>query len=311
MKKIFLFTAAVLMSIGMLSAQKPGSRLPLKVYVEQLPQPFPANAQVTMVSKIHQMLTANGIASTDMYSDFIFTVTANPLEKEIVSGAPTQIMQNLEFTFYIVDANRQVVFSTYSTTSKGVGQSEAKSYIDAMKRVNIKSPAVVSFIDQGRKKIIAYYDAEAQNIFANARSLATQKHFDEAFYLLCGFPTECSQYAASIEVGNEIYKSYVDYQGQLLLGQARAAWAAKQNSEGAAAAGQYLAAILPEASCYAEALALYEEMKAKVREDWEWEMKKYQDGVDLEKMRVQAWQAVGVAYGENQQQTTTNLAWLR
>ena len=58
MKKIFLFTAAVLMSIGMLSAQKPGSRLPLKVYVEQLPQPFPANAQVTMVGKIHQMLTA-------------------------------------------------------------------------------------------------------------------------------------------------------------------------------------------------------------------------------------------------------------
>ena len=246
-----------------------------------------------------------------MYNDFIFTVVANPLEKEIVSGAPTQIIQNLEFTFYIVDANRKVVFATYSTASKGVGQSEAKSYIDAMKRVNIKSPAVASFIDQGKKKIIAYYDAEAKNIFAKARALANQKHFDEALYLLCGFPTECSEYTASIEVGNEIYQSYVDYQAQLLLGQARAAWAAKQNSEGAAEAGQYLAAILPEASCYADALALYEEMKAKVREDWEWEMKKYQDGVDLEKMRIQAWQAVGVAYGENQQQTTTNLAWLR
>ena len=311
MKRIALVILATVMSIGMTVAQSVGSRLPLKVYVEEMPQPFPASAQTQMVNKIHQMLTANGIASTDVYSDFIFTVVASPLEKEIVSGAPVQIIQNMDFTFYIVDVNRQVVFATYSTAAKGVGQSEAKCYLDAIKRVNITSPSVSSFINTGKKKILAYYDAEADNLFAKARALAEQKKFDEAFYVLCGFPTESSQYRESLAVGNEIYRSYVDYLAQKNLARARSVWAAQQNSKGASEAGAYLAAILPEASCYSEAMELYKEIKSKVREDWEWEMKKYQDGVDLEKQRISAWQAVGVAYGQNQQPTTTNLAWLR
>ena len=45
--------------------------------------------------------------------------------------------------------------------------------------------------------------------------------------------------------------------------------------------------------------------------DWEWEMKKYQDGVDLEKQYVEAWTEVGVAYGNNQQPVTTYIGWLR
>ena len=308
MKKILLTAVCAIMSLGMLSAQ---SRLPLKVYVEDMPHPFPVNAKTQMVNKINQMLTANGIASSNLYNNFLVTVIANPIDKQVVPGAPAQILQELEFTFYIVDATKQVVFSAYSTSSKGVGTSESKSYLDAMKRVNITSPSVASFISQGKSKIMAYYEAEAGKIFAKARSLANQKKYDEAFYELCGIPTECTRYAESIAVGNEIYQMSVDYQAQQNLAQARSAWAAQQNSEGAAAAGAYLAEILPEASCYGAAMELYEEIKAKVREDWEWEMQKYQDDVDLQKQQISAWQAVGVAFGENQQPTTTNIAWLR
>lgn len=308
MKKILLTAVCAIMSLGMLSAQ---SRLPLKVYVEDMPHPFPVNAKTQMVNKINQMLTANGIASTDLYNNFLVTVIANPVDKQVIAGAPVQIIQELEFTFYIVDAARKVVFSTYSTSSKGVGTSENRSYLDAMKRVNITSSAVAAFLSQGKKEILAYYEAEADNIFAKARSLATQKEYEAAFYELYGMPTECSRYAESITVGNEIYQMYVDYLAQQNLAHARSAWAAQQNSEGAAVAGAYLSEILPEASCYGEALELYNEIKAKVREDWEWEMKKYQDGIDLQRQQISAWQAVGVAYGENQQQTTTNIAWLR
>ena len=72
----------------------------------------------------------------------------------------------------------------------------------------------------------------------------------------------------------------------------------------------FIKRILPEASCYDDAVALYKEIKAKVLEDWKFEMKKYQDGVDLEKQRIKAWKEVGVAYGKNQKPTTTIINWL-
>lgn len=311
MKKIISVLFSVMFSVAMLCAQQNMSTLPLTVVVEDFPHPFPASAKVQMSSKINQMLSANGVASTNMYSDFCITVIANAISKDVVSGAPAQIVQTLDFTFYIVDVNRQLIFSTYTTTSKGVGESESKSYIDAMKRVNIKSPDVERFLNEGRDKIVAYYDSQAENIFTKSRMLARQRRYEEAFFNLCTFPAECANYKASIAVGNEIYQAYVDYNAQENLHKAKAEWAATQNSYGAAKAGEYLSQILPDASCYFEALDLYNEIKAKISADWKWEMKKYEDGVDLEYARLSAWKAVGIEYGRNQKPVTTNLAWLR
>lgn len=311
MKKIMLTILAAFMTASMLMAQTSAPKLPLRVYVEDLPQPFPTSAKVQMEGKINQMLTANGYASFNTYSDFFITVIANPVSKDVLPGAPTQIMQTLEFTFYICDLNRQMIFSTYTTSAKGVGETEAKSYLDAMKRVRINAPEVATFLNNGRKKIIEYYNTEAKNIFSKARSLALQHQYDEAFFQLCTFPTESSAYQESLSVGNEIYMSYINYQAVQNLQKAKAVWAAEQNSQGAYLAGEYLSLILPEADCYDEAEVLFKEIKGKVLADWEWEMKKYQDGVDLEKQYVEAWTEVGVAYGNNQQPVSTYIGWLR
>ena len=54
-------------------------------------------------------------------------------------------------------------------------------------------------------------------------------------------------------------------------------------------------------------MALYKEIKGKVLDDWKFEMKVYQDGVDTERERIHAIRDVGVAFGKGQQPTTTNL----
>ena len=302
---------SVLVFIACIAGSYAQSTIPLKVYVEDFPQPFPESAKTQMVNKLHQMLTSNGIASLDVFNDFLLTVVANPVEKIIAPGNPAQIIQSLDFTFYIVDANRQLIYATHTISSKGVGASEARSYIDAMKRVNVKSKDVSAFLDNGRLKIISYYEEEADNIFAKVQLLAKQHKFDEAFYNLCSFPSECSRYLESLQLGNDIYQSYVNYTAQVNLNKAKAVWAASQDASGAAEAGAYLVEILPEASVYGEAQALYNEIKAKVLEDWKWEMKVYQDGVNLEEQRINAWKEVGIAYGRNQKPTTTNIAWLK
>ena len=296
MKKLAILLSAVLFCANLTAQTQPASsNLPLSVHVEDLPQPFPANAKVQLVSKLNQMLTANGIASYDAFSGFFITAVANPINKDVVPGAPAMISQTLEVSFYIADYYRQLVYSTHTITAKGVGQTEAKSYLDAFKRVNVNTPEISAFIEKGRKKIINYYDTEAENIFLKARQLGKQHEYDAAFFELCNFPTASKAYAQSIEVGNEIYQLYVDYNAQQYLQKAKAAWMTQQNSSGAHEAGQWLSQILPEATCYDEAVKLYEEIKAKVLEDWKFEMKKYEDGVDLEKQRIEAWKQVVVA----------------
>ena len=69
--------------------------------------------------------------------------------------------------------------------------------------------------------------------------------------------------------------------------------------------------IYPDAKCYKEAQQLYDEIKSKVLDDWKFEMKIYQDGVDLESQRINAIRDIGVAYGEGQQPTSTYIGWIR
>ena len=58
-------------------------------------------------------------------------------------------------------------------------------------------------------------------------------------------------------------------------------------------------------------MALYNEIKAKVLEDWQFEMKQYQDGVDIQKLQIEAARQIGIAYGNNQPNQTTNIEFLR
>ena len=73
-----------------------------------------------------------------------------------------------------------------------------------------------------------------------------------------------------------------------------------------------MAQIDPEASCYADAAKLLKEVKSQVRSDIDFEMReKYHDEIKLERERISAMRAVGVAFGNGQKPTTTNLMWLR
>jgi hypothetical protein len=58
-------------------------------------------------------------------------------------------------------------------------------------------------------------------------------------------------------------------------------------------------------------MELYQEIKGKVLDDWKFEMKKYQDGVDIQKLQIDAARQIGVSYGNHQPTQTTNIEFLR
>ena len=308
MKRTILSIALALMSLTLFAANT--TFLPITVMVEDLTEPFPAGAKALMESKLTQVLTQNGIAGMDYQGQFALTVVAVPIDKDIIAGPPAKIAEKMELNLFIVDLYNKTIFSSTAINVRGLGETETKSYIDAIRRMPVQSKALTKFIDEGKAKIIDYYDAKAPQMIRKAQALCQQKEYGEALHILTLIPEECKYYDEALNAGVKVYQAYVDNQCNINLAAARQAWAAEQNSKGAYNAGEYLAQILPDAACYGEAMELYKEIKGKVLDDWKFEMKIYQDGVDIEKERIKAMRDIGVAWGEHQPKETYHLDFL-
>jgi len=309
MKKIFSILMAALISATMFAAET--AFLPISVCAADNSESFPEGAKAMMENKLTQLLTRNGIAGLDYMGQFILTVTTTPLDKDIIPGPPMKIAEKMEMNLYIVDAYAKTIFSSTSFTVKGLGETENKCYLNAITRMPLQTPQIAKFVQEGKEKIIAYYDHEGEQLIKKAKFFAKQKKYDEALYWVALIPQQSKHYDAALATGLEIYQQYLDNECNINLAAARSEWAAQQNAVGAAAAGEYLAKILPDAGCYGDAMALYKEIKGKVLDDWKFEMKIYQDGVDLEKQRIEAARAIGVAYGEHQPNKEVNIDFIR
>lgn len=296
------------MSLGLLAANT--TFLPISVMVEDLTEPFPAGAKALMESKLTQVLTQNGIAGMDYQSQFALTVMAVPIDKDILAGPPAKIAEKMELNLFIVDLYNRTIFSSTAINVRGLGETETKSYVDAIRRMPVQSKALTAFLAEGKAKIIDYYDTKAPQMIKKAQALCQQKEYGEALHILTMIPEECKFYDEALHAGVEVYQAYVNNQCNINLAAARQAWAAEQNSQGAHRAGEYLAQILPDAACYGEAMALYKEIKGKELDDWKFEMKVYQDGIDIQKERIKAMRDIGVAWGEHQPKQTYQLDFL-
>ena len=309
MKKIFSIFVAALMSASMLAAET--QYLPISVYAADNSESFPQGAKAMMENKLTQLLTRNGIAGMDYQGQFLLTVTTTPLDKDVIPGPPMKITETMEMNLYIVDMYARKVFSTTAITVKGLGETENKCYLNAISRMPLQTPQIAQFVEEGKNKIIEYYDHEGEAIIKKAHFLCQKKEYEEALFWVSLIPQQSKHYDAALAMGQDIYQAYVDNLCLVNLAAARQEWAAEQNKRGAEAAGAYLVNILPDAKCYGEAMELYKEIKGKVLDDWKFEMKQYQDGVDLEKQRIDAMRQVGVAFGNHQPQKEINIEFLR
>lgn len=285
--------------------------LPISVYAADNSENFPEGAKAMIENKLTQLLTRNGIAGLDYMGQFVLTVTTTPLDKDIIAGPPAKIAEKMEMNLYIVDAYAKTIFSSTSFTVRGLGETENKCYLNAISRMPLQTPQIAQFIQEGKEKIIGYYDHEGEALIKKAQYLAKQKKYDEALFWVALIPQQSKHYDAALAAGQAIYQQYINNECNVNLAAARQAWAAHQNANGAEAAGEFLAKILPDAACYGDAMALYKEIKGKVLDDWKFEMKQYQDGVDLEKQRIEAARAVGVAYGTHQPSKEVNIDFIR
>ena len=199
MKKIFSIFVAALMSASMLAAET--QYLPISVYAADDTESFPKGAKAMMENKLTQLLTQNGIAGMDYLGQFVLTVTTTPLDKDVIPGPPMKISEKMEMNLYIIDAYAKTIFSSTSMTVKGLGENENKCYMNAISRMPLQSPALSKFIDDGKQKIIDYYDHEGEALIKKADYLCSQKQYDEAMYIISLIPQQSKHYDAALAEG--------------------------------------------------------------------------------------------------------------
>lgn len=243
-------------------------------------------------------------------SQFALAFGYDVIDKQIVSGAPTKIIYNVSVSMHVVDLKAQKVYATYSNEMKGIGDNETKALINTFQKVNISNSEIKNFVLLGKRKIMDYYDNNYRNIIKGAQAMAAMKNFDAAIYNLMMIPECCQGYEAVNKELMNVYQQFVDQHCNENIAQARAAWIATPNSEGAATASVYLSEIYPDAVCYGEAMELANEIKKQMGEEWKFMMRQWADNISLERQRINAMRDISVAYANAQPKTeVTNVFW--
>lgn len=303
-KIIGKFSALLLLLASTVSyGQSDKCEIALMSYIPEQTDGLYSGAAGQLKTKLKSFISASGLGSSEDYAQFAITPEFNVLEKSILPGPPRSFVLSLEMTLFVGDAFGQKVFASTTVPLKGVGESETKAYINAFRKLNANNKDVAAFIEDSKKKIIAYYDGNYTTIIKKAESLANQKNFEEAMFLLTAIP-DCSKgYDAGMKAAEKVYQLYVDHACMENFNKAKAAWNSQQDAYGAHEAGQYLVEIYPESKCYSAAVALQREMKAQVKADLDFEIKMYNDAVSLEQQRIEAWKAVGTAFAKRKGDT--------
>src|SRR3989339_155184 len=290
-------------------------RIALTTVVPQQIAGMPKQAESMLKNKLSQVATKNGMGGSATNPQFILTANVAIVTKDITPTAPPMIAYNLEVTFYVADYVNKIKYSSATVAIKGVGQNEEKAYISAIKNINVGAPALKACIEEGKTKIIEYYNSKCDFIIKEAKTLADTKKFGEAIYKLTSIPDVCKEcYMKAMDNVKPIYQMYMDDKCNKDLAKARTAWGGSLTYDGAVEAQSYVAGITPDAKCYKEAQDLIKEIKAKVfadqKKEWEFQLMVYKDGVDLQKQMIDAYKEVNIAYANNQPDVVYDVTFL-
>lgn len=304
MRRLFFISLFLQLTVLNLSAQD--CSITLDVVIPEHIAPLPEACRGVLQRKLNMITTQSG-AIIGGVTPFALTANVELLDKQVLSGNPSKIMNELGVTISVIDMNDGKVFTSTFLDIKAIGNNETKAYIDGINRINPQSPIIANFAEESKSKIISYYNTNYQAIIKNAESLASMKRYDEALSHMISIPECCVGFDSVISAALPIYSKYIDDMGAYNLEQAKRIWAANQNTKGGAAAGVYLSEIDPDAACYGAAQSLYAEITKVCGDECTFYMKVHDDKVNLESQRIEAMRAVGVAYGNGQKESTTNL----
>lgn len=304
MKKLtkFLFVAVFfsLFTMGASAQNKNGKaddigRIILSPYVVSNAN-IPSYAVPIVENKLTQIVTKQGVSGLSLNNRFVITANLVEMSKEVTATTPAMIAVTLTPTIYIGDVVTGDLYSSCELPLlRGVGETETKAYINAVKALNVNHQSVVLCINSGKKRIIEYYNSQIDFIIADAMALVDSQQFDEAMLVLASVPDVCKDaYVKAHEKIGEIYKKKVDLEGEKLYNEAYATWNTAKTKESATRVVELLAEINPVSSAAEKSRVLvkevegyYAELEERRREieerNWAFMVMQYEDEQEYRK----------------------------
>jgi hypothetical protein len=243
---------------------------------------IPNEARLQLENKLSQIASSNGMGGCDANPRFIITAKINVLTKDIIPGPPQMIAQNLEITVYIGDGIDNILFSSSNITLKGVGINENKAYIDAIKKINVKSKEIENCLNEGKNKIIEYYATNCKFLINEAMSLSNKGEYDAAMAKLAVVPQVCGEcYFNCLDTLQYIFQQKINKECLVKMREAKARWMAGQDKAAADAVGEIISGISPFSTCEPDVSDLMGKIESKLKADekaaWDLKVKKYED----------------------------------
>lgn len=312
MKTIYKLIPCVLVAFSFIINCNAECNISLAVVNAQQTENIPQATEDYLNNRISTMLSNFDVATDPGMSQFFIAGKFSHILEDVVPGPPEQRTLHTVLTLYIGDNNSETVYSSTMLDLRGIGNSTQRAFINALSHLNAQNAKITSFIKKGKDKIVRYYDENYKNIILKANRAAETHKYDEALWLLTSIPECCRGYNEVASLTNKYFQSFIDQDGLASFNRANAIWSSSHDREGAEQALAILQNIDPESKAYTSAQKLVNEMKASVKSDREFELRqKYNDKISLEKARIDGARQVGVAYGNGQKPTTTNLMWLK
>lgn len=303
MKKILTLFTLVCLTIA---TQAQENNISLYVFAPDQPEDVPEASIDYLVNNLCTAVSTEGLAAqTDYTTQFLLIPKVNVVTKNILANTQQQVVLTLDVSLQVIDNISGALYVRKTINLKGVGTNETKAYNSAFRTLSKSHQQIKQLASEAKQKILAYYNAAADSIIEKANVLATQGNYEEAFYQISMIPSQCIKFDRSISEGLNIWDKYKDYLGSKHLEKAQSVWVAGRDFDAANVASIYLARILPDASCYNEALQLYKNIKDKVGDLWKFKMNHYKDEHELRMAKVNAIQEIGIAYGKEQKPKTT------
>jgi hypothetical protein len=216
-------------------------------------------------------------------------------------GYQSYYVKEEELSLFIKQVDNNLLFSTISRPLKGSGRTKVLAITNAISKIPTSDPEFKTFIATGKFKIIQYYETKCLDIIKKSDSYVKMQQYEQALGLLMSVPEEVSScYNQIQDKAIEAYKAYQTQRCSELIQKAKTTLASN-NYLGAL---NILSQIDPSATCFNEAQSLAQNAEGKVnaeeKKQWDFQMKKYNDAVSLEKQRIEAIKEIAISYYKSQ-----------
>ena len=171
---------------------------PITLGISISPTDMDISIKKKLESILTQIATKNGITVSDKTYSFSFNADINIINKDITPTAPPMHSYSIEIYIRIIESSTGKKMVQETIKLKGIGETETKAMLSALKKMNTDTPIYKSFFETAI--------VQMQDIPENTETEKTYTYTESDVDIELPTTTEKKENAIAVVIGNTDYK---------------------------------------------------------------------------------------------------------